>query len=67
MAEGDLIRMGIGIDTLSLDHGPSKDFPTRQFTHFAPFSVRAAALQLRSRIHPQRPFGLYTRYERHVR
>jgi hypothetical protein len=39
MAEGDLIRMGIGIDTLSLDHGPSKDFPTRQFTHFAPFSV----------------------------
>jgi hypothetical protein len=32
--------MGIGIDTLSLDHGPSKDFPTRQFTHFAPFSVR---------------------------
>jgi hypothetical protein len=40
MAEGDLIRMGIGIDTLSLDHGPSKDFPTRQFTHFAPFSVR---------------------------
>ena len=31
MAEGHLIRMGIGIDTLSLDHGPSKDFPTLSF------------------------------------
>jgi kynurenine formamidase len=24
--------LGIGIDTLSIDHGPSKDFPVRQYT-----------------------------------
>ncbi len=24
--------LGLGIDTLSIDHGPSKDFPVRQYT-----------------------------------
>jgi kynurenine formamidase len=24
--------LGVGIDTLSVDHGPSKDFPVRQYT-----------------------------------